>query len=210
MKPSLPTKFDGDCVKGCAFMNLCCLYIGLCSDKFPDDEKKIFWVLSFFKRDCAATWADCMLHWVECHGCQHHATWDTFIRDYISHFCPLNERTTVLMKLEMRQYYQNKCNIKEYINKFEELVDMLQYKDSLTIVLKFCCGLNAMIQDKIVELGTNQPSDDKPEKWYMMAWLFDQNCIANEAFQMAQNKLQALSTAANKYFHGCWSHNFQC
>jgi hypothetical protein len=30
-----------------------------------------------------------------------------------------------------------------------------------------------------------------------MAQLFDQNCIANEAFQTAQNKLQVPSTAAN-------------
>jgi hypothetical protein len=63
------------------------------------------------------------------------------------------------MKLKMRQYYQNKCNIEEYINEFEELIDMLQYKDGLAIVLKFCHGLNATIQDKIEELGTNQPSD---------------------------------------------------
>jgi hypothetical protein len=54
-----------------------------------------------------------------------------------------------------------------------------------------------MIQDKIAELGTNWPSDEKPEQWYAMAWLFDQNRIANKAFQMVQNKLQVPSTAAN-------------
>jgi hypothetical protein len=101
------------------------------------------------------TWADHTLCWAEHYGCLHHTTWDAFIKDYISHFCPPNERTTTLMKLETRQYYQNKCDIKEYINEFEELVDMLQYKDGLTIVLKFRCGLNATIQDKIAKLGTN-------------------------------------------------------
>jgi hypothetical protein len=164
MKPSLPTKFDRDHAKGCTFMNPCHLYIGLCPGKFPDDEKKIFWVLSFFKKDHAATWADHMLRWAERHGCPHHATWDAFIKDYISHFCPLNERTTALMKLETKQYYQNKCDVEEYIDEFEELIDMSQYKDGLAIVLKFRHGLNATIQDKIAELGTNRPSDEKLEQ----------------------------------------------
>jgi hypothetical protein len=101
------------------------------------------------------------------------------------------------MKLETKQYYQNKRDIKEYIDEFEELIDMSQYKDGLAIVLKFRHGLNVMIQDKIAELGTNQPSNEKPEQWYAMAQLFDQNCIANEAFQTAQNKLHAPSMAAN-------------
>jgi hypothetical protein len=197
MKPSLLTKFDRDCAKGHAFMNLCRLYIGLCPDEFPDDEKNIFWVLSFFKKDRVATWADHTLCWAECHSCQRHAMWDTFIKDYISHFCPPNERMTALIKLEMKQYYQNKCNIEEYIDEFEELINMSQYKDSLAIVLKFCHGLNATIQDKIAELGTNQPSNEKLEQWYVMAWLFDQNHIANEAFQTVQNKLHAPSMAVN-------------
>jgi hypothetical protein len=46
---------------------------------------------------------------------------------------------------------------------------MSQYKDGLAIVLKFHCGLNATIQDKIAELGTNRPSNEKPEQWYAMA-----------------------------------------
>jgi hypothetical protein len=197
MKPSLLTEFDRDHAKGCAFMNSCHLYIRLCPGKFPDDEKKIFWVLSFFKKDQAATWADRTLRWAEHHGCPCHATWDTVIKDYISHFCPPNERTTALMKLETKQYYQNKRDVQEYIDEFEELINMSQYKDGLAIVLKFRHGLNATIQDKIAELGANQPSDEKPEQWYAMAQLFNQNRIANEAFQTAQNKLHAPPTAAN-------------
>jgi hypothetical protein len=155
MEPSPPTKFDRDHTKGCAFMNSCHLYIRLCPDEFLDDEEKIFWVLSFFKKDHAATWVDHTLRWAEHHGCQCHAMWDTFIKDYISHFCPLNKRMTALMKLKTRQYYHNKHDVEEYINEFEELVNMSQYKDNLAIVLKFHHGLNATIQDKITQLGTN-------------------------------------------------------
>jgi hypothetical protein len=103
-------------------MNSCHLYIRLCPDEFPNDEKRIFWVLSFFKKDRAATWVDRMLCWAECHSCQCHATWDAFIKDYISHFCPPNEKTTTLMKLEMRQYYQNKHDIEEYIDSLRSLL----------------------------------------------------------------------------------------
>jgi hypothetical protein len=73
------------------------------------------------------------------------------------------------MKLKTKQYYQNKRDIEEYIDEFEELIDMSQYKDGLAIVLKFHRGLNVTIQDKIAELRTNRPSDEKLEQWYAMA-----------------------------------------
>jgi hypothetical protein len=84
-------------------------------------------------------------------------------------FCPVNESMMALMKLEMEEYHQNKCNVNEYVDNFEELIDLLGYMDPLAIVIKFCQGLNVTIQNKIAELGKDHLGDNLPAGWYTMA-----------------------------------------
>jgi hypothetical protein len=64
------------------------------------------------------------------------------------------------MQLESDQYFQGRCNVDTYINEFKDLVDMSGHIDPITIVLKFCRGLNVMIQDNIAESGTDRPEDN--------------------------------------------------
>jgi hypothetical protein len=52
-------------------------------------------------------------------------------------FCPENEATTALMRLESNRYYQGKWNVEAYIDKFKDLVDLSGYTDPIAIVLKF-------------------------------------------------------------------------
>jgi hypothetical protein len=120
-------------------------------------------------------------------------TWESFYMTYVSLFCPINKSTMVLMKLETEEYHQNNRDVDEYVDDFEELIDLSGYTDPLAIVIKFCQGLNAMIQNKIAELGKDHPGDNSPAAWYTMARLFDQNCIANQAFQNPQRKFQTTS-----------------
>jgi hypothetical protein len=49
LKPTTPNNFDGDRLKGRAFLNSCRLYISLCKSQFQDDQAKIHWALSFMK-----------------------------------------------------------------------------------------------------------------------------------------------------------------
>ena len=53
VRPAILTDFNGDCGKGCAFFNMCCLYFMIIGDLFPNDQACIHWALSFFKSDCA-------------------------------------------------------------------------------------------------------------------------------------------------------------
>jgi hypothetical protein len=46
-----------------------------------------------------------------------------------------------------------------YIDKVKDLMDMSGYMDPITIVLKFCRGLNVTTQDRIAESGTDRPCD---------------------------------------------------
>ena len=41
LKPVTPSKFDGDRLKGWAFLNSCRLYIALCEDQFQDEQMQI-------------------------------------------------------------------------------------------------------------------------------------------------------------------------
>jgi hypothetical protein len=61
---------------------------------------------------------------------------------------------STLMRLESDHYFQGQRYVEAWIDEFRDLVDMSSYTDPITIVLKFCQGLNAMTQDKIAESGT--------------------------------------------------------
>jgi hypothetical protein len=61
LKPVTPNDFDGDRIKGQAFLNSCQLYISLCEDQFKDEQAKIHWALSFMKSRRAALYANSML-----------------------------------------------------------------------------------------------------------------------------------------------------
>lgn len=193
IKPSQPSEFDGNRAKGRAFINSCMLYIALCSGEFANDQQKICWVLSYMKKDRAAVFADRTLRAEHKNRTARFATWEAFYATYISLFCPPNEAIMALMKLETEEYYQNKRDVEEYIDEFEELVDLSGYTDPLAIVIKFRRGLNPIIQNKIAELAKDRPADDAPADWYAMARLFDQNRIANHAFQAPHKKSPALS-----------------
>ena len=58
IRPATLTDFDGDCRKGHVFFNMCCLYFVIIGDLFPNDQACIHWVLSFFKLDCVACFAN--------------------------------------------------------------------------------------------------------------------------------------------------------
>jgi hypothetical protein len=112
-------------------------------------------------------------------------SWDEFREEFMVAFCPENEATTALMRLESDRYFQGKWNIKAYIDKFKDLVDLSRYMDPIAIVLKFHCGLNSVTQDRIAESGTDRPQDRDFDSWFKAACCLDLNRLANEAFHYA-------------------------
>jgi hypothetical protein len=106
--------------------------------------------------------------------------------DFISKFCPKNEATVALTKLESTPYYQGRKSVDDYIDKFSELVEEAGYSDGLSIVMKFWKGLDQDIQDRIAEMVQGQPEDDDLEEWYAAARVLDANRAANQAFHSTQ------------------------
>jgi hypothetical protein len=96
-------------------------------------------------------------------------SWRDFEGGFTSKFCPKNEATAALTKLESTRYYQGRKAVDDYIDEFSELVEEAGYVDGLSIVMKFRRGLDRDIQDRIAELVQGRPEDDDPEGWYSTA-----------------------------------------
>jgi Retrotransposon gag protein/Zinc knuckle len=111
-----------------------------------------------------------------------YTTWQEFVLEFIADFCPKNKVQTLQTELETATYFQGSQTIDEYVDSFREIVDKARYFEGAHIVLKFCQGLNAKIQDHIACLTQGCPSDKIPQQWYDTAILCDENCIANAAF----------------------------
>jgi hypothetical protein len=196
LKPSTPFDFDGDRTKGRGFLNSCDLYMSLCPSEFIDDQAKILWVLSYMKTDRAAAFADRLLRHRAKFGKHRYTTFDQFRSTFATMFCPENEATHALIRLESERYFQGKRTVEAYIDEFENLVDLSGYSDNLAIVMKLRRGLNTTIQDKIAESGSDRPSDDDIDGWYKAARRFDQNRLANEAFHSSSLRRTTVPTAA--------------
>jgi hypothetical protein len=169
VNPGAPSNFDGDRAQGRAFLTSCELYISLSQLNFIEDQVCIHWALSYFKGRHAATFAERIIRQEMQTGKMCFASWDEFREEFTAAFCPENEATTALMRLESDRYFQGKWNVEAYIDEFKDLVDLSGYTDPITIVLKFRRGLNPTTQDRIAESGTDRPQDRDFEGWFEAA-----------------------------------------
>jgi hypothetical protein len=78
---------------------------------------------------------------VVCHqvkyGFPKFATWEAFRDAFITEFCLQNEAVLAIAKLGTEKYYEGKCLVDEYVDKFRELVKQAGYSQGLVIVIKF-------------------------------------------------------------------------
>jgi hypothetical protein len=159
VKPGIPSKFDGDRAQGHAFLMSCELYISLTASDFINEQVCIHWALFYFKGGRAVSFAERILQQELRSGKMRFASWSDFTEEFTLMFCPENKATTVLMRLESDCYVKGKQNVEAYIDEFKDLVDLSGYTDPITIVLKFCQGLNSTTQDRITESGMDRLSD---------------------------------------------------
>jgi hypothetical protein len=136
---------------------------------FVDEQVRIHWALLYFKGGRAASFAEHILQQELRSGKMCFASWHDFTEEFVLMFCPENEATTALMRLESDRYYQGKWNTEAYINEFKDLIDLSRYTDPIAIVLKFRRGLNPTTQDRIAKSGTDRPSDTDFNGWFKAA-----------------------------------------
>jgi hypothetical protein len=188
VKPGIPSNFDGDRVQGREFLTFCELYISLTQSDFIEYQVHIHWALSHFKGGRAVNFAKCII-WQEMRTRKMCFTsWDEFREEFTAAFCPDNEATTALMRLESDCYFQGKQNIEAYINEFKDLINLSRYTDSIAIVLKFHHGLNLTTQDRIAESGTDRLQDRDFDDRFKATRHLDLNHLANEAFHYTSRR----------------------
>jgi hypothetical protein len=129
-----PDNFDGDRSKGRPFLTSCELYLSLTGPDYPDKQSRIHWALSFFKSGRAATFSERIVRQEMRTGVIAFADWTNFTSEFMSTFCPENEATSALMRLELDRYFQGQRNVEAYIDEFRDLVDMSSYTNPIAIV----------------------------------------------------------------------------
>jgi hypothetical protein len=100
VNPGAPSNFDGDRAQGRTFLTSCELYISLSQSDFVEDQVHIHWALSYFKGGRVATFAERVIQQEMRTGKICFASWDEFREEFTAAFCPENEVTTALMRLE--------------------------------------------------------------------------------------------------------------
>jgi hypothetical protein len=105
VNPGAPSNFDGDRAQGCAFLTSCELYISLSQLDFVEDQVRIHGALSYFKGRRAATFTEHIIRQEMPTGKMCFASWDEFREEFTVVFCPENEATTALMRLELDRYF---------------------------------------------------------------------------------------------------------
>jgi hypothetical protein len=131
VNPGAPSNFDGDRAQGRTFLTSCELYISLSQSDFIEDQVRIHWALSYFKGGRAATFAEHIIRQEMRTRKMCFTSWDEFREEFTAAFCPENEATTALMRLESDRYFQGKQNIEAYIDEFKDLIDLSGYTDPI-------------------------------------------------------------------------------
>jgi len=181
VKAALPADYDGQRKGGQTFLNSCQLYIQLVGARFADDQQKIHWALTFCKSGRAANFADRVLKSERSSGVPRFANWAAFVSDFQVRFCESNEQVRALTKLEGDSWYQRTSAVDDYIDSFEELVDLAGLTPDAGLVMKFRRGLNKELQDRVAEME-NPPGLSDLEAWKRAARRFYENVEANRAF----------------------------
>ena len=181
-RPATPPDFDRDRNRGMEFLNSCQTYIRLCPSKFPDEQTKIIWAMSYMKSSRAQKWTARIFRWeqqTENADQSKFLDWEDFATTFKTEFTPAHSDALAINRLELMAYYQKARPLDEYIDKFQDLIADSGYSDPKTIVVKFRRGLSAQIQNSVATMASGRPSDANPEAWYAMARVVDQNRAAN-------------------------------
>jgi hypothetical protein len=94
-------------------------------------------MLSYIKSGRAATFTQSLLHNKTKTGCSEYLNFVKFLDVFEAEFCPEDEKTHSLMRLEPDRFYQGARLVSEYIDEFQNLVALSGLMDPVAIVLKF-------------------------------------------------------------------------
>ena len=140
-KLSCPLDFNRECHNGHAFLNSCSLYIRLAPEQFHDEQERILWALTFFKKGHTTKWSKNVFRQEADTGVFPIQTWGEFEQQFWLHFFPANMEADAINVLEGTSYHQGNQTVDDYLDSFQALVSDVGYMDPRTLVVKFRRGL---------------------------------------------------------------------
>jgi hypothetical protein len=108
-RPAAPPDFDGDRMKGMAFLNSCQTYIRLCPKEFSDDQTKIVWAMSYMKSGRAQKWTARIFRWEQQPDnldSTRFLDWADFRDEFKKEFTPAHADSLAINRLESAAYFQ--------------------------------------------------------------------------------------------------------
>ena len=111
--------------------------------------------MSYMKMDNAqkwTTWVFCWEQQLENLDQTRFLDLDDFCNDFKKEFTPAHSNALAINHLESVAYYQKGRPLDDYIDEFQDLVLDSSYTDPKTIVVKFCQGLSAQIQNVVATM----------------------------------------------------------
>jgi hypothetical protein len=112
LKPAPPNNFDGTRKKGRTFLNQCELYIKLRKSDFADEVMQIHWGLSYMKSGRVAVFAQQVISHEATKEEPLFDTWREVCEEFEERFCPLDEVTTTVNRLELTAYFQGRRELR--------------------------------------------------------------------------------------------------
>ena len=182
-----------------SFINSCTLYMNGQKSEFPDEDAKIYWILSYMTLSTAKTWRDyvvSLMYWQQ----HNFPSGDELLQEINQKFGDMDKRTTQLLKIRTMQ--QGDKPTDEHVQDFEKAVLEAGY-DGYPLVVEFKRSLNQGLRRRLTEL---RPGPVTIEQWYNEVIRMDHQwriTKAEEAFYSKVNQSALRKPPHNSQDHRC-------
>jgi len=134
--------------------------------EFPDEDAKIYWILSYMQTGSAKTWCNYVVALIYKEQ-QSFSTSDKLLKEIDQKFGDTDKRTT--QSLKIRTIQQGDRSADKHVQEFEKAALEAGYEGYL-LVVEFKCSLKAGLQRRLIELW---PISMTIEQWYDEAIMMD-------------------------------------
>jgi len=134
--------------------------------EFPDEDAKIYWILSYMQTGSAKTWHDYVVALMY-KGQQSFSTSDKLLKEIDRKFGDTDKRTMQLLKI--RTIQQGDRSVDEYVQEFEKAALEAGY-ERYPLIVEFKHSLNTGLRRRLTEL---RPMPMTIEQWYDEAIMMD-------------------------------------
>ena len=148
LKIAAPLHFTGKQDKTELFINSCTLYMNGQKSEFPDENAKIYWVLSYMTFGTAKTWRDYIVSLM--YRQQHNfSSSDELLQEIDQKFRDMDKRTTQSLKIHTMQQGDKPAD--KHVQDFEKAAMEADY-DGYPLVIEFKRSLNLGLRRHLTKL----------------------------------------------------------